>query len=211
MTLASMAMSAYGQIAQGRAAKKVAKSEAAAAEGTAKQQEFNAGVADAQAVDAVDRGEEDAARLREQVRGLVGAQRSGFAGQGVVVDTGSAADVQADTKTLGEADVRTIRHNAQRQAWGFRVEAENDRRNAAIARQGGVIALREGANAAKAGYLGAATTIVGGTSSLLAQRYGWRDTSTTSSPSAAARRTDALNRRTPPFQGDALPGYAGAS
>jgi len=124
MTLASMAMSAYGQISQGRAAKKVAQSQAAAAEGTAKQQEFNAGVADAQAVDAVDRGEEDAARLREQVRGLVGAQRSGFAGQGVVVDTGSAADVQADTKTLGEADVRTIRHNAQRQAWGFRVEAE---------------------------------------------------------------------------------------
>jgi len=197
LMLGSMALSAYGQIKQGQQAKRSAQQQAAAAEETARQQEFNATVADAQGRDAIARGEAEAAQLRDQVRGLVGSQRSGYAGQGVVVDSGSAADVQADAKTLGEADVLTIRTNAQRAAWGFNVEAENARRNAAIARKGGVIALKEGQAAQTAGYLGAATTIIGGTSSLLLQRYGWsqRNGATSTRPRAAAATG---------YQGDAL-------
>ena len=130
--LGMMALSAFGMYKQGQAAKKSGQSQARAAESSAKQQEFNAGVADAQAIDAINRGEDDSARLRDQVRGLNGSQRSGYAAQGVVVNSGSAAAVQTDAQQLGESDVRMIRANAQRQAWGFRVDAENSRRNGAF-------------------------------------------------------------------------------
>jgi hypothetical protein len=201
LMLGSLATSVYGQIAQGRAANKAAKSQAAAAEATAQQQEFNAGVADAQARDAVAVGDDQVARLRTSVRGLIGTQRAGYAGQGVSVDTGSAADVQADAQALSEADVRTIRANAQRQAWGFRVDAANYRKNADVARKGGVVALKEGSAAQTASYIGAGATVLGG-ASLLSQRYGWGQPKL-GVVDPAATRTKALNAGRG-YQGDAL-------
>jgi hypothetical protein len=195
--LGMMAFGAYGQWKQGQAAKKAGESQAQVAEATAKLQDFNATVGDAQARDAVTRGEGDVARLAEQTRGLIGSERAGYAGQGVVVDTGSAAAVQADTRQLSDSDQRMIRANAQRQAWGFRVDAENSRRQADITRQGGALARKEGQNAARAANIAAVTTIVGGTGSILAQRYGWKDTTqttpsstSTSSPAPSLTQND---------------------
>jgi hypothetical protein len=180
-----MAFSAYGQWKQGQAAKKSGESQAQVAEATAKLQDFNATIGDAQARDAVTRGEGDVARLAEQTRGLIGAQRAGYAGQGVVVDTGSAAAVQADAEQLSAGDQRMIRANAQRQAWGFRVDAENSRRQAGITRQGGEIARKEGQNAARAANIAAVTTIVGGVGSTMLQRYGWQKPTSTSASTSA--------------------------
>jgi general stress protein YciG len=159
MGLAGMGISAYGQVKAGKAAK-------AAGESAAQQQEFNAKVAELQAEDALQRGADEESRFRTSVRGLIGSQRAGFAGQGVDVGSGSAADVQADAAFLGEQDAQQIQRNAEREAWGFRVEAEDRRKAADVARKGGQAA-------ATAGKWGAAGTILGGTSSLMVSRYGW--------------------------------------
>lgn len=142
---ASTAIQATGQIKAGNAAKRIG--------------EFNARVAEAQAEDALERGALDEQRFRQGVRVLIGSQRVGFAGQNVDVGSGSAVDVQADAAFLGELDALTIRNNAAREAWGFRVQAEN-------ARMGG-------SAAAMASRWGAASTIVGAGGSLFMAKYGF--------------------------------------
>ena len=121
--------------------------------------EFNAKVAEMQAVDALARGAEDEERFRMVVKGLIGSQRAGFAGQNVDVGIGSPVDVVADSAYLGELDALTIRNNAAREAWGYRVQAEN---------------FRMGVDAAgRANNFATASSLLGFGSSLLALRYGF--------------------------------------
>lgn len=157
--IAGAALSARGQIKAGNAAK-------AAGESQAQQLEFNAQVAELQAADALERGREEEQIFRTQVRQMIGSQRTGFAGQNVDVTRGSATDVTADSAFLGEIDARKIRANAQREAWGYGVSAEDLRLGADVARKGG----QAQATAAK---WGAAGTVLGAGSSLLMSRYGW--------------------------------------
>lgn len=161
-------INAVGQAKSGNAAQR-------AAESQAQQLEYNAGIADLQSADAEQRGLEEEQRFRSQVRGLVGTQRAGMAGQGVDVSSGSAADVQADTAYLGELDARKIRANAQREAWGYSVEASDLRMGADVARKGG-------AAAKTASRWGIANTVLGTGSSLLMSRYGWDRNVTTQRP-----------------------------
>jgi hypothetical protein len=102
--------------------------------------DWNAEVADLQARDAMSRGQEAQNKLRRGARRLIGAQRAGFAGQGVVVDSGSPAAVVEDSYTLSEADARTIANNAIREAWGYQVQAAGYRFQAGQARRAGVMA-----------------------------------------------------------------------
>lgn len=97
----------------------------------------NAAAADAQAADAIARGAESVARSRAAGRSLTGSQRASMAAQGIDAGSGSAADVISNDQTLGEFDALTISQNAQREAWGFKVEAANDRGQANLARMGG--------------------------------------------------------------------------
>lgn len=121
--------------------------------------DYNARVAEMQAQDALQRGKEDEATYRLGVKALIGSQRADFAGGNIDVGSGTALDVQADAAYLGELDAQTIRRNAQREAWGFRVKAEQSR--------------MEGKNARKAGYFDAASSVLGGSASLLQAKYGW--------------------------------------
>ena len=91
--------------------------------------EWNANVAELQATDAVLRGNEAETRSRIETRSLLGAQRASLAGQGVQVgDAGSSGDqVQIDAQRIGEEDALTIRNNAAREAWGFKVGASSER------------------------------------------------------------------------------------
>lgn len=59
-------------------------------------------------------------------RRLVGTQRAAYAGQGVDVSKGSAADVQVDTATQVALDANEIQASAWRQAWGLEAQGEND-------------------------------------------------------------------------------------
>ena len=157
--IAGTALNAYGQVKAGKA-------QQAAAESEAERAEFNAQVAEVQAADALARGREEESIFRQGVRGLIGSQRAGFAGQGVKVGVGSAADVVADTAYQGELDARRIRANAEREAWGYQMEAADLRMGADVSR-------RAGKNAAKAGWWNAGSTVLGATSSILQARMGW--------------------------------------
>lgn len=163
--------SAYGQIKAGSAAKKQGQLEGQAAESQAQLDDYNASVADLQALDAQQRGEEEANRYRQGVRTLIGEQRSTFAANNVDVNFGSTSDVQNDAAFLGELDALTIKTNAAREAWGYQTQAYDLRKKADITRRTGANAVAAGADAARARVIGAGTTLLGAGASLLEARY----------------------------------------
>jgi len=83
----------------------------------------NASLADMQADDATMRGDVAAQRQRARTASAVGSIRAGMASQGVDVNSGSASDVQASTAGIGALDELTIKNNAWREAWGYRVQS----------------------------------------------------------------------------------------
>lgn len=87
--------------------------------------ETNAKLAEMNADDALRRGDKEAARYLKQAKGVRGAQRAAMAAQGIEVDSGSAAEIQADTEKIAAENVVTIKTNAFREAWGYRVEGLN--------------------------------------------------------------------------------------
>ncbi len=86
---------------------------------------INARIADMQADDALRRGEKDEKRHRLDVKKFIGSQRVALAAQGIEVDSGTALELQEETAGLGELDALTIRNNAAREAWGYRVQAQD--------------------------------------------------------------------------------------
>lgn len=171
--LAGAGTQAYGQWRQGRAAREQGEAGRAAAESQAALADYNAAVADLQARDALERGMEEEGRFRSRVRVLVGSQRAGFAAGNIDVGYGSAVDVQEDAAFLGELDALTIRTNAGREAWGYKVEAEDLRQRADIARREGVTLERAGRAAQTAARIGAVGGLLGTGASILERRYGF--------------------------------------
>lgn len=87
------------------------------------QYDFNAQIADLQAQDATDRGDIAAQKEQKTVASTVGTERANLAGEGVQVDSGSAAEIQENTKEIGAQNVITIKNNAWREAWGYKTQA----------------------------------------------------------------------------------------
>src|SRR5262245_13503691 len=104
MTVASTALTAYGQYRQGKQQEAM--------------YEYNAKVAKIQATDAERRGSmaEAAARMRAQV--IEGAMHAGQGASGVVAGEYSGADILAQTAEFGGRDAAMARINAGREAWG---------------------------------------------------------------------------------------------
>jgi hypothetical protein len=174
IAIAGLAISAVQGIRAARAAKKAGELEQEASESQAELGDYNAAVAELQATDAIDRGAEEESRFRSQVRGMIGQQRTEFAANNVDVNFGSAVDVQADTAFLGELDALTIRTNAAREAWGYKVQAEDTRRQAAITRKEGRQQRQAGNERSKQQYIATGANLLTGASQL-ADRYGWGD------------------------------------
>lgn len=166
-------ISAVAQWKAGTQARKAGEAQRRASEKQAEIIDFNAHVADVQAQDAVERGRQEESRFRQGVRLMVGEQRAGFAASGVDVGYGSAVDVQGDAAYLGELDALTIRQNAQREAWGFKVQAAENRMRARVVRQEGVMLEAAGRSAQTQARIGAVGGAVLTGASLLAQRYGF--------------------------------------
>jgi len=135
--------------------------------------DWNAGVAELQARDAEARGVIDEARFRQQISKFIGTQRTVQAASGTDVNYGSNVDVQADTAYLGELDALTIRTNAAREAWGYRVEGVDMKARAEISRKSGVQAAEAGRAQRSAANWSIAGNILGTGSSLLAAKYGF--------------------------------------
>lgn len=91
------------------------------------QSEFNARMAERNAVDAIERGNEEALSYRKKVNSLIGTQRANAAAQGIAVDFGSVEQNVEQTYEFGQEDARTIKNNAWKQAFGFKAEAAQHR------------------------------------------------------------------------------------
>jgi hypothetical protein len=105
----------------------IAGADAASRQGEYQKQIYdtNARFSKIQSDDALRRGEEMAGRVRANARKVQGSQRAALAAQGIDVNSGSAIDLQDETYTMGEKDAMTVSNNAWREAWGYRVEANN--------------------------------------------------------------------------------------
>lgn len=97
--------------------------------------EYDAKQLDDMAVDAINRGEEDARLIGQEGRRIQGEQRAGFAGQGVDVGVGTAAEIQLETLELNARDQRTARLNAMEEARGIRTQAASTRANGRMGRR----------------------------------------------------------------------------
>lgn len=184
----SLALSVAGTVTQARGAKKAgnAAGNAAIAVGEAQQRaanseaglsDYNAAVADLQATDAVQRAQQQEAKFRSGVRGLIGSQTASAAADNISVSSGSAVDVRADSAFLGELDALEIRVNGAREAWGYRVQAQDLRTRAGITRRAGADAAAAGRIAASginsATNTGIVNTVLGEGASLLSAKYGF--------------------------------------
>ena len=150
LTLGSTLLGAAGSIQQGQAAASAAKYNAQVAE-------MNATIADRRAKDAIERGATEEQKKRQQVQQVIGQQQAAMAANGVDLTFGSPLDTIVDTAVLGELDALTIRTNAYREEYDYRVQAANQR-------AGGQLELMKGQAAKTAGYLDGFGTILGGAS-----------------------------------------------
>lgn len=87
--------------------------------------DFNSKIAQLQAEDAIRRGDREAVRYEKKGQQAIGASRAALAAQGVDVSSGSALDVQTDIAEQAAVGAVTIRNNAWREAWGYKVQAES--------------------------------------------------------------------------------------
>jgi hypothetical protein len=94
-------------------------------------------------------------------RARVGAIKAGFAGQGIDVNSPTAAAVTAAQEELGQLDVATIKSNAAARAYGYRTEAR--------------LLKKQSKQAAVAGQLNAISSLIGGASSLYSSWAGWQN------------------------------------
>lgn len=99
--------------------------------------ERNAEIADKQAADAINTGTLDANRALGETGQQSSSTRAALAAQGVDITTGSAAAQTASQQLIGDVDALTIRDNAARQAWGFDVQAANQRMQGRLAQLAG--------------------------------------------------------------------------
>ena len=95
-----------------------------------------------QAAGARRRGELAESRSRASTRKLLGAQRAALAAQGIDPESGSAAEVQQETRALGDVDAATVRRNARLEALGFELGETDLLTRARLARIGGRVRRR---------------------------------------------------------------------
>lgn len=99
--------------------------------------ERNAQIAEKQGADASNLGELEANRERGQTGQEISSGRAAAGASGADVSTGSAAAQTASQQLIGDVDALTIRNNAARQAWGFDVQAANERMQGRLAQLAG--------------------------------------------------------------------------
>ena len=156
LALLSAANTASGFVAQRRAAT-MAEQQGQAEGGLF---DTNASLADAQAQDAIRRGDQAASDEDVRAAQLAGAQTVAGAAAGLDISSGgSVQDVMASDRRLSMIDQTTLRQNARREAWGFQTQAAGYRTQGQWARAAG-------ANRAAGLRTGATSTLLSGAGQL---------------------------------------------
>lgn len=127
-----------------------------------------------QAEDAERRGNEAKAATRRKYAALEGTQRATLSARGLDISEGSANALLQDTSFFGEYDQNTVRANAAREAWGYKVQAGNFGNEAGFrqASADGRSPILSGAMAGASAYFGSGAgrgggSTVAGSNSLL--------------------------------------------
>lgn len=199
------AVSAYGQMqqasaqadalrVQGENQRRIAEYNAQIQENNATIAERNSERAEERAVDAIRRGANEAATVRDRIRRINATGRATQGSSGLLVEGGNFADVMDQNLVFGEMDALTQINNAEREAYGyktdaynFEVDAMNLNAQADLTRAGGQAAFdakRMSANNVKqAGRLAATDTLLSGATNVAGQFGG----------GSSASRTTTLN------------------
>jgi hypothetical protein len=164
-TAASTVVGFMGSMQQGRAAQAQANYQAAVSRN-------NAQIAEWQAQDAIKRGQEEEDQHRRKVSQVIGAQRAGFGASGFDLGDATTIDILGDTAAMGEYDALTIRSNAAREAWGYRVQGSNYMAEAGLQTARGASARSAAAWQGVGDLLGGATKF-GSQYSTAAKQFGW--------------------------------------
>lgn len=143
ISLVGAGISAYGQYSAGESQKEAA--------------DYNAKMQDRAAQDALQRGSIEAAQVKDRTRKLIATQIANSGASGFDSSTGTPLDLSVEAKGYGELDALTTINNAQRVASGQKAQAELDR--------------FQGSAASRAGMIGAAGTLISGSSSAY---YGYK-------------------------------------
>ena len=117
-SVGSTALGVLGQMQQADATQKSASYQAAVARNNQIIAERRAAQVEAEGKIAADRKRQEAARL-------AGRQRAVLAGNGVLVDYGSALDITSDTAAYGELDALNTKYAYDNEAYNARVQASN--------------------------------------------------------------------------------------
>lgn len=123
--VASLATTAIGFGLQAYGQKQAAKAQAGQFNYQAAVDRNNKIIADRQADDAIKRGDAEEEEHRRKVAQIKSDQRVGFAARGIDLGSDNVLDTLSDTAMLGELDALTIRSNAAREAYGYRVQGMN--------------------------------------------------------------------------------------
>lgn len=92
----------------------------------AQQADRNRQVAELNAKDAITRGRIEEQAKRRETQQRIGAITASVGGSGVLLDgDSSASNIIGDTAQFGELDALTIKSNAEKEAYNFRVQGQN--------------------------------------------------------------------------------------
>ena len=118
-------LSALGTFEQGNAAEYAASKKEEA-------DRDNATLAQLHAADALQKGQRAAGQLRQKGTATASAARVGYAASGIDENSGTAAQVEATSRSNAELDALTTMNNATRDAWGYKVQAKQFDDQAAV-------------------------------------------------------------------------------
>ena len=97
----------------------------------------NQSIANSNADLAVFKGQRESQISEERTAQTIGAERAGYGANGVLVNSPTAMRTQADTARIGAMDAQTIQQNAQRSAWGYKMQGQTYGEQAQLDQQEG--------------------------------------------------------------------------
>jgi hypothetical protein len=94
-----------------------------------RQGEYEQAAADYNARQALIKGARQGQAARMEGSALIARQRTAYANSGVDVKSGTPLSVMADTRSASELAALTKENDAAREAWGYKLQAQNSREN----------------------------------------------------------------------------------
>lgn len=125
MQTAGLGMQAYGAGMSAVASYNQAKTQKSTLQYEAAVASNNATMANYQAGQAQVIGAQLEQSQRLKTSQTIGSERAQMAANGIDLGMGSASDILTSTTMMGERDVLTVRDNANRQSWAYKVQAQN--------------------------------------------------------------------------------------